>query len=265
MPFCKNCGHKIEANQRFCDNCGIAINLIDSRNDEVKNSISEEVDLLRSKLQTATSEYNKIQIIRSFLIINDESMILDFMTLASLNFDERYYIQNNSKNNISEAWLAKIEQCYQRANDFLPPSDNLNQINELYNDVINRIQKAEKEKRSKKYKTFGTIQVIIGCWTIGVIATSNHKYLGNPRPTVASLLILISGILTFFYVKHENLRKPLIGIYTINMILNLIFTTCAEGHLWFFCLYVYFILNFVLELKREQQKEQRKKQYYNST
>lgn len=149
MPFCKNCGHKIEDNQRFCDNCGAAINLIDSRNNEVKNSISEEVDLLRSKLQTATSEYNKIQIIRSFLILNDENMILDFMTLASLNFDERYYIQNNSKNNISDAWLAKIEQCYQRANDFYLQVIILTELMNYIPMLIIEFKKHKKKKGQK--------------------------------------------------------------------------------------------------------------------
>ena len=145
MPFCSNCGKEIENNAKFCSGCGTSCNTTQADNQgqgqrkmkyegeihkcsqcgEVLDSFTtvcpscgyelrgssttSAVKEFAAKLDGVTTEYQKENIIRSFPIPNTKEDIFEFMILASSNIDER------PNKDVFNAWIAKFEQCYQKA------------------------------------------------------------------------------------------------------------------------------------------------------
>ncbi len=143
---CPNCGETLNSFSSNCLNCGYEL-----RGGMAVNSVNK----LSGMLNNATSEEQKISIIRNFPIPNTKEDILEFMFLASSNFDVQYYLEHINEEDISDAWLSKIKQCYSKAKATLSQQD-FQQIESLYNQAINEI------KKEKKKKGIGGILSIIG-------------------------------------------------------------------------------------------------------
>lgn len=143
MAYCSNCGQKIDYKANFCANCGKSTNNIynddqtqrkivyegeihkcpqcgevldafvticstcgyEFRDSVTTNAIKEFVQ----KLNNVTTEYQKANIIRSFPIPNTKEDIFEFMILSSSN------IVDYPSKDVFNAWLSKLEQCYQKA------------------------------------------------------------------------------------------------------------------------------------------------------
>ena len=147
MSFCTNCGQQVPTGANFCANCGTSITASTSDTErktvfdgeihkcpycgEVLKSFetvcptckfeirgakgSSAVKDLAEKLENAPSEQQRILIIKNSPIPNTKEDIFEFMLLASSNFDASYYAQHLNEEDASDAWLIKIEQCYQKA------------------------------------------------------------------------------------------------------------------------------------------------------
>ena len=99
--------------------------------------------------QLTKTDEEKINLIRNYAIPNTKEDILEFMILASSNIDLKLYGLGNqgiltaSQRAVSDAWLAKFDQAYEKAIfSFENPLD-LSYIQNLYN-------KKKKQLRSKK-------------------------------------------------------------------------------------------------------------------
>lgn len=147
MAFCINCGQKLVEGAKFCANCGKAVDgnssnsqrktayvgeiykcpncgemlgafvsVCPSCGHEIRGAQSTSaISKLAEKLENATSEKQRIIIIKSFPIPNTREDIFEFMLLAASNFDSAYYATHLHEEDISDAWLSKIEQCYSKA------------------------------------------------------------------------------------------------------------------------------------------------------
>lgn len=145
MGYCSNCGHKVADGAKFCSNCGAAIGTTfegtqsqrkavydgvihkcpncgeilnafvskcpacgyELRGTAVANAVQE----LYKNIQVAKSDKEVVRLIKMFPVPNSKEDILEFMVLASSNFDEEEYMAHKGEDNISAAWLSKIEQC----------------------------------------------------------------------------------------------------------------------------------------------------------
>ena len=103
---CPNCGEVLESFTSKCPSCGCEI-----RGRTAVASVKE----LFSNIQQAKNDKEIIRLIKTFPVPNSKEDILEFMVLASSNFSESYYVSHMGEDNISEAWLSKAEQCYQKA------------------------------------------------------------------------------------------------------------------------------------------------------
>lgn len=103
---CPNCGELLKSFSFTCPSCGYEL-----RGAQSSNTISD----FASKLLYIESEKQKINLIRNFPIPNTKEDIWEFMILASSNFDANYYVTHMKEDDVSDAWLTKIEQCYQKA------------------------------------------------------------------------------------------------------------------------------------------------------
>ena len=164
MAFCINCGQELPEGAKFCANCGKSVNddsstnqrkmtfegevhkcpqcgeVIDSftavcpscgyelRGASTTNAVKE----FAAKLDNVTTEYQKENIIRNFPIPNTKEDIFEFMILASSNIDER------PNKEVFNAWIAKFEQCYQKAKLSFKQDSDFVKIQAIYEKTQNR-------------------------------------------------------------------------------------------------------------------------------
>ena len=186
MAFCSNCGKKLNVGAKFCDECGASVR-VESKNQTVFEGnahkcfhcgqplgafetrcrfcgtelrdvrISNAVGELAEKLENALSEQQRINIIKNFPIPNTKEDIFEFMVLASSNFDSSYYVTHMYEEDISDAWLSKIEQCYDKAKLSFGAHADFATIESMYFKIKheciekeNKIKYEEKEKEDTK-------------------------------------------------------------------------------------------------------------------
>ena len=187
MSFCTNCGKELPTGAKFCANCGTASVAPD--NARRKTVYDGEVhkcpgcgELLGSftancpvcgfelrgtksshtvinfaeRLENAKSEEQRINLIRSFPIPNAKEDILEFMILASSNFDAKL------EKATTDAWLVKIEQCYQKGKLLFKDDFYFTGIQNAYDQAYGKMKSNEK---NKKKKTIITIALhTMGLW-----------------------------------------------------------------------------------------------------
>jgi len=179
MPFCSNCGQKLENNAKFCSSCGNPYSSVSAENQghrktvfdgkihkcpqcgEVLSSFvticpscgyelrgasaTSAVKEFASKLDNVTTEYQKANIIRSFPIPNTKEDIFEFMILASSNIDE------HPNKQVFDAWIAKFEQCYAKAKLSFKQDSDFVKIQSIYDRTIKEIRRIKRKGPLKKF------------------------------------------------------------------------------------------------------------------
>ena len=159
---CPNCGEVLNSFITNCPTCGyelrgtkasnavhefaMKLERIEATREHV-NSKSLISRLYGSDGQLSKADEQKIGIIRSFAIPNNKEDICEFMILAASNIDVKLYGLGNqgvitaSQRAVSDAWLAKFEQAYEKAKmSFGSNSDFIN-ISVVYEKKLKEIKK----------------------------------------------------------------------------------------------------------------------------
>lgn len=182
---CPNCGDILDAYESVCETCGY-----ERRGAKATNSVRElqtKLEELYSKRpqrkvhtiftqalsggQLSNVDEEIVSLIKNFSIPNNKEDIMEFVILASSNIDikvygnvdgQRYQMLNPSQREISDAWLAKFEQAYQKAQLMFGSSQEFMNIHLLF-------EKKQKEIRKKKWQlpillisVFGSIFLMFG-------------------------------------------------------------------------------------------------------
>ena len=182
---CPNCGDILDAYESVCETCGY-----ERRGAKATNSVRElqtKLEELYSKRpqrkvhtiftqalsggQLSNVDEEIVSLIKNFSIPNNKEDIMEFVILASSNIDikvygsvdgQRYQMLNPSQREISDAWLAKFEQAYQKAQLMFGSSQEFMNIHLLF-------EKKQKEIRKKKWQlpislisVFGSIFLMLG-------------------------------------------------------------------------------------------------------
>ncbi len=217
MPFCANCGQQVEKGTKFCTNCGAIVVLhektkIDERKTfydggirkcpncgEIINafvvscpscgyelrdsSTANSLQSLYSDLNKTTSMEQKALIIRSYPIPNAKEDIIEFMILASSN------ISGEADANIFEAWVAKFEQAYQKAQISLQNDSSFLQIEKIY----------KKTKRSIALE-----KVSHTATTTKNTITAYFKFMPNPLFAVVVIFFVVFCLIHLFNGKFSG-------------------------------------------------------------
>ena len=179
---CPNCGEVIKKSfQTVCHKCNFELRSVNS---------SKAVRELNERLELANNEKKKIEIIKNFPIPNTKEDIFEFMILASSNFDASYYATHLQEEDISDAWLVKIEQCYQKAKLILQKNE-IERIEELYLEIKSNISKLKLKNKTKA--TTSVLFIVLG---IGLMMTGFLSVVG--------LGLLIVGIVMISSNKKKN-------------------------------------------------------------
>lgn len=127
---CPNCGDIMEPFEVKCNVCGYEI-----RSAKATLSVKE----FELKLESTRSVDSRIALIRTFSIPNAKEDIYDFFILAISNVE--------AGGDESDAWLAKLEQTYQKARLLFGSNSDFTYFQELYD-------KACKKKSQMKLRAF---------------------------------------------------------------------------------------------------------------
>lgn len=145
---CPNCGATLAAFVKSCPECGYEL-----RGASSAYSVQE----FSRSYASATSNSQKIDLIRTFVIPNTKEDILEFVILASSNINPSSYSRDNvvvsggvSQQDLTDAWMAKFEQAHQKANLMLTDDPYLEKINKLYTDEKKQLENAKTVSVGKK-------------------------------------------------------------------------------------------------------------------
>lgn len=189
---CPNCGDILDAYESVCKACGY-----EQRGSRATNSVHELAIKLQkieeARLtnqnhsrfgfgQSSEIDQQKINLIRSFVIPNTKEDILEFAVLAASNVDASAYddsygilsaLQNGRRKAVSDAWLAKLKQAYQKAKLVFVGDPRIAEIESLYENT----HKAIKRIKGRVWKILGIILGALFAFflLVGIIAISSTE------------------------------------------------------------------------------------------
>ena len=182
---CPNCGDILDAYESVCETCGY-----ERRGAKATNSVRElqiKLEELYSKRpqrkvhtiftqalsggQLSNVDEEIVSLIKHFSIPNNKEDIMEFVILASSNIDikvygsvdgQRYQMLNPSQREISDAWLAKFEQAYQKAQLMFGSSQEFMNIHLLFEKKQKEIRKGKWQLPILLISVFGSIFLMFG-------------------------------------------------------------------------------------------------------
>lgn len=172
---CPNCGDIMDAYESVCKACGY-----ERRGAKATGSVRElqlKLEELYAKRprrkvhtiftqalnggQVSNEDEEIVGLIKNFSIPNNKEDIMEFIILASSNIDmkvygvdsQRYQMLNPAQREVSDAWLAKYEQAYQKAQLMFGGTQNFLNIQGVYEQKMREIQKKKRQP----------LMLIVGC------------------------------------------------------------------------------------------------------
>lgn len=232
MAFCSNCGEQISDNAKFCSECGsknIGKSSSENRQQEYAgksykcpscgeslksfvmvcpscgyelrgSKATETLKIFETRYSQLRKPQEKIDYIKTFAIPNTKEDVLEFMILASANIDPDAFEvdkENSIDARVSNAWIAKMEQAYQKSQLLFEETSEFIKIQKLYL----RQQKAvsiakESGKKTKRSKNRSARFEKNKSW-IGIAAASIF------------FVILMIGVPQLLFLSVENDYKQL--------------------------------------------------------
>ena len=199
MSYCKNCGQKLPDDAKFCPACGTKndeITIETKRKEEYQGKIIKcpqcgepldsfavvcpscgyelrGVDIANSvkcfsrNIEETTSIEQKVTLIRNYPIPNTKEDIFEFMILASSS------VKGEFNEELFNAWIAKFEQCYQKASISFKGDQDFKKIQDFYNQTIKQIKQEKVEHSKNKISkgltpnpVFAIVAVLLLIWEI---------------------------------------------------------------------------------------------------
>lgn len=158
---CPSCGAVIASFVKNCPECGYELRGV--------GGVESIRDFARNYANAKTNS-QKIDLIRTFAIPNTKEDIVEFAILASSNIDTESYTRGNvvmtngvSQLDVSEAWMAKFEQAYQKARIVLAGTPELEKIEKLYEDKKEKLSISQKNgKKALRQNNKKVIFILAG-------------------------------------------------------------------------------------------------------
>lgn len=186
---CPNCGEVLNSFVTNCPACGYELR--DSKNSSAVEELSrklEEIEQNRDRTKVSTkilgafnlsdgltkTDEQKISLIRNFPIPNTKEDLYEFLILSKSNIEIDVYENTQIKSArlaISDAWKAKFEQAYQKAKLLLKNDDRMVEIDKMYKEINNSINKAKRKIWVTLGAVFGVL-VVTYALIFGIIGLS---------------------------------------------------------------------------------------------
>lgn len=219
---CPNCGEPLKAFQSVCPACGYEI-----RNAKASDAVKEFSDELKRieagrKQKTLIGGVTQslgltkkddtdekiVNHIRNFAVPNTKEDVFEFMILASSNINtsaiSAEYSSDAGANNTEElnaikarndAWIAKVEQVYNKAKLSFGSDPDFEKIQEIYDRTNGSIKTAQKKKSLKSLK----IVALVVAWFVvfggffGCQSMKHHQKEAQLEKTVQEIQVDIAN------------------------------------------------------------------------
>lgn len=190
---CPNCGEVLSSFTVNCPVCGYELRGLDSTY-SIK-SLQSKIEQLEAQSTNQKGPslikqmfgYNKLEkvdsqivsLIKNYTIPNTKEDILEFLILASSNIDfkvyglekQQYQMNNPAQLEISDAWIAKFEQAYQKAKILFGESEEFKNIDDLYKKTMKKLKFAKSKGLILLLSLFGLVfLIIIFCFIMAKIS-----------------------------------------------------------------------------------------------
>lgn len=145
----------------------------------------DELEEARRNFETQKKQ-EKSNLIINYSVPNTKEDILEFLILASSNIDMKMGIDDN----VSKAWITKLDQVYQKAEISMRNESDFAQIKDIY-------EKKKKQIKAKRLKPILTIVVLflLYFFLLGL--------LWNPTVTIAIVVVVLLIIGAVLYKKKK--------------------------------------------------------------
>lgn len=189
---CPNCGEVLDSFLANCPACGYELRGVDSTSSvEALAMKLEQIEAKRPPRKTrnvfaqvfsggqiSSIDEQKVGLIKNFSIPNTKEDIMEFIILASSNIDmkvygvnsQQYQALNPAQREISDAWLAKYEQAYQKAQLMFGGTQDFLNIQSVYERKMREIQR---KKRQLPLLWIGTVIGIVVLYGLIFLFLSN--------------------------------------------------------------------------------------------
>ena len=163
MHKCPYCNEILSSYITVCPSCGNEIR--DGKVSAAISNLSEKLSELEkerndSPLKKMANRYlgkmgfgelgfvdsvdaKKIDLITNYPIPNTKEDIIEFMILATSNFDYDYYNDHLDEKDISDAWMAKIKQCYRKAELTFGEDPDFEKVQSMYDKALHKDKKTD--------------------------------------------------------------------------------------------------------------------------
>ena len=190
---CPNCGEELKSFEIKCPACGHEL-----RGAKASNAVKEfalKLEAIESRreyekpkgifdntayISVNKTDEQKINLIKSFSVPNNREDMLEFMILASSNVNFRSYDSFSNRSSkgevaISDAWIAKMRQVYDKARVSCKNSAEFIEIQRLYDECMRDIRKTKKKGILKYVFVFAPTFLLAFGWIPIIIITSSVK------------------------------------------------------------------------------------------
>lgn len=144
---CPHCGEQMSTLASVCPSCGLEIQSVGTAG--AVSRLAAEIHRLESKRNIRKEERTRVSqtdekiasLVRNFVVPNNKDDIFEFMMMASGNIDAYRGKKTGSPKVVIQAWEAKFEQTYLKAQSVFGNQSDFQMIQNIYD-----TQKAKTEK-----------------------------------------------------------------------------------------------------------------------
>lgn len=168
---CPTCGHEIRDTQGVSSVRQLAIKLgqLESKRPPKKGT-NILAQTFSGGTQLQSIDEQKIDLIRNFSIPNTKEDVLEFIVLAAANIDlkvygldsSRYQMLDPARRELSDAWLAKLEQADQKAEIMFGHTQEYLSMRNVYENKMKAIKKQKLQIVWLIAGVFGSLFVMFG-------------------------------------------------------------------------------------------------------
>lgn len=171
---CPTCGHELRNTQSVSSVKSLAVKLEQL---EAQRPCEKGLNIFRMAISGRSALQNvdkqKIDLIKNFSIPNTKEDVLEFIVLAAANVDLKMYGMNSGNNpagrELSDAWLAKLEQADNKAEIMFGHTNEYLAMRNVYE---NKLKAIKKQKRQIIWYIVGILGLYIFVFLLALLATN---------------------------------------------------------------------------------------------
>ena len=176
MAFCTNCGHQLADGAKFCFECGAEAKVDSSI--RVERSVNSKQLGTVQKFAAALARLeieDQIVEVKEFIVPDNKEDLVAFFVLAASSINcERYNEVDGSlspeERDLSDAWVFKFNQAYDKSLVTLIGSPEFNNICALYQKKTNEIVAAKNRNRQRTMRMFIFMGIFLAVFFVFVLS-----------------------------------------------------------------------------------------------